>query len=66
MLVFGWLFDSWQLLLVCVFYFPRRQFPRVAFQPAIFSTILVSLSIKIMPPLFFETQAAGQSETILK
>lgn len=65
-LCLGWL-DSWRFLLVCVlFYFPIRELPRVAFQPDIFSTILVSLPIKIMPPLFSETQAAGQSETIQK
>lgn len=62
----GWL-DSWRFLRVCVlYYFPLRELPRVAFQPDIFSTILVSLPIKIMPLLFSETQAAGQSETIQK
>lgn len=51
----------------CVlFYFLMKQLPRVAFQPDIFSYILGPLPIKIMPPLFSETQAAGQSQTIQK
>lgn len=52
---------------LCVlFYFLMKQLPRVAFQPDIFNNILSPLPIKIMPPLFSETQAAGQSQTIQK